>query len=261
MSPEERDMIEGVFDRMRSVGRVDKDRDAEALINASVRKIPDSAYMLVQSVLVQQNALEQAEQRIQELEENVAQLEAQQQRSQPAPASSGGFLGGLFGGSKPTLAPEPKSSPWGGSSVPQVGRQSTGYAGPPQGGYNQAPIQQAPPPAAGGGFMRSAMTTAAGVAGGVLVAGAIGNMMRGHGETGGHQSTSGTSSTSGSGDQGFTDASTNDQGGTYAQPLEQPQYTTADDNDQGGPAQGGVQDAGYDDGGSDWGGGSDDIET
>jgi uncharacterized protein len=257
MTPDERDMIEGVFERMRAMGPIEKDREAEAFINTSVRKIPDSAYMLVQSVLVQEQALQQSEARMQELEAQVADLQAQLPRAASA-SSSGGFLGGLFGGSKPAPAQQ-TASPWGGS-VPPVGRQSAGYNGPgqswggqppQQGGYNQAPMQ-APQRGGGGGFMKSAMATAAGVAGGVLVAGAIGNMMKGNSEGGTHH-TSGDGSGSG---PTYQDASNNDQGGTYAQ-EQSPQYQDASDNDQG--SGGGVQDAGFDDGGSDWGGG--DIET
>lgn len=257
MTPQERQMIDGVFQRMRQVGALDKDREAETFINMSVRQIPDSAYMLVQSVLVQEQALQQSEQRMQELEAEVANLQAQLQRSQPAAASSGGFLGGLFGGAKP--APQ-AASPWGGS-VPAAGRQSAGYNGPgqggawgnqpQQGGYAQQPMQAQP--AAGGGFMRSALATATGVAGGMLVAGAIGNMMKGSSESGTH--TAANSGTAAS-EPTYQDTSSNDQGGTYSQG---PQYQDASDNDQGGFFGGGAQDAGNDQGG-DWGGGGD-IET
>ena len=52
MSPEERQMIAGLFERMRRFGAPEKDRDAEALIGQQIRAQPDAAYMLVQSVLV-----------------------------------------------------------------------------------------------------------------------------------------------------------------------------------------------------------------
>jgi hypothetical protein len=183
MNGEERQLITGLFDRMRGVGAVEKDRDAEALISQSVRQIPDAPYMLVQSVLVQENALQQAGQRIEDLEARVRELEQQSYRQQPA-QTSGGFLGGLFGGSQPVRpAPQPMAR----GSVPSVGGgrpmgapaggawgNAPGYGQPGQPGYAQPPQQ-----AAGGGFMKSAMATAAGVAGGMLVAGAISNMMKG----------------------------------------------------------------------------------
>ena len=71
MTPEERQLIAGLFDRMRSYGAPEKDREAEALINQSVRANPDATYMLVQSVLVQEQALQAANNRVQELEDQL----------------------------------------------------------------------------------------------------------------------------------------------------------------------------------------------
>jgi hypothetical protein len=227
MNGEERQLITGLFDRMRNVGAVEKDRDAEALINQSVRQIPDAAYMLVQSVLVQEHALQQAGARIEDLEARVRELEDQASR-QPAPQqTSGGFLGGLFGGSAPAARPAvasrgsvppvgggrspgaPSGGAWG--NAPGLGRQqpASAWGGQPQG---FGPGQQAQP--AGAGFMRSAMATAAGVAGGMLVAGAISNMMGG-------------GSAQAAGSQPSADAS-----GTSSQAEPQQAYNDAD-NDPG----------------------------
>jgi uncharacterized protein len=178
MTPEERQLVTGLFDRMRNYSLTETDAEAEALIHERVRAVPDAPYMLVQSVLVQEQALEQAESRIKALEEQVRALESQQR-----PAGTGSFLGGLFG-SRP--AAESSRGP----SVPLVGSRATPpvYAGgqPAQPGPFGA---QPPPPAqpgvfpgqaaasGGGGFLRTAMATATGVAGGMLVAGAIRNLM------------------------------------------------------------------------------------
>lgn len=174
MTPEERQLIAGLFDRMRSFGAPDKDREAEALIGQSVRSNPDAPYMLVQSVLVQEQALQAANDRVQELEDQLRGAE------QPRGAGSGSFLGGLWGGRR---GEEPRSS------VPTIGSRSTAsaYEGRPSSPWSQGasqppqpPPQQQPAPAAsGGGFMRSALTTAAGVAGGMLVADSIRNMLGG----------------------------------------------------------------------------------
>ncbi len=192
MSPDERQMISDLFERMRSFGQVDKDRDADTLILQSMRQTPDAGYKLVQSVLVQENALQDAEARMQDLEQQIAQLQAdlaQAQQPRQQPSGGGGFLGGIFGGKQQAPAPtsvpvsgrsagfgnaqpqQQAGSPWGRSAAPQQGYQQ------PQQGYQQPMQQQAP--AAGGGFMKSALTTAAGVAGGVLAAGAIRDMMSG----------------------------------------------------------------------------------
>ena len=172
MTPDERQMITGLFDRMRSYGTPDKDREAEAIISEAVRSTPDAAYMLVQSVLVQEHALQEAGNRIKDLEEQVRSLQGGGQER----AGSGSFLGGLFGGGRPVSQP-------GASSVPVIGSRA---AAPPAYDQDQqrpwaqaAPQQQSAPPASGG-FMRSAMATAAGVAGGMLAAGAIRDLMGGN---------------------------------------------------------------------------------
>lgn len=217
MTPDERNMIMGLFDRMRSFGSVEKEREAETLINTQVRQIPDSAYMLVQSVLVGEQALTQASERIQQLEARVRDLET---RSAPQQSSGGGFLGGLFGGGsrpQPTSVPAsrgvaPANSPWGQAAGGQPQYQQA----------PQAPMQQAAPQRAGGGFMAQAMTTAAGVAGGMLVANAIGNMM------GGHKNDSSNASNTGF-DQAAADRA---QDATQDQEFAQ-QQSYADDNDPG----------------------------
>lgn len=233
MTPEERQMIANVFDRMRAVGRFEKDQDAEAFINQSVRQIPDSAYLLIQSVLVQEQALAGADQRIRMLEDQVATLESARAPAQAA--SSGGFLGGLFGGSKPTASVPvtgrqsasfgggASSSPWGN----QAANPSGGYQQSPQGQpQNQPPYQQQAGAAApaGGGFMKQAMTTAAGVAGGMLAANAIGNMMRG-----GSQNTDQSSSSPYGGSRDETGSS----GSTPAAAPEGGQWQDANNNDPG----------------------------
>jgi uncharacterized protein len=173
MTPEERQLVTGLFDRMRNYSLPEKDGEAEALIKERVRAQPDAPYMLVQSVLVQEQALQEADSRIKALEEQARALEAQQR-----PAGSGSFLGGLFG-SRPTAEP-PR-----GPSVPVVGARATPstYAGAQPGTPGPTPPPAASPwsaaaPGGGGGsFLRTALATAAGVAGGVLVAGAIRDLM------------------------------------------------------------------------------------
>ena len=166
MTPDERQLITGLFERMRAFALPQKDREAETLINQAVRAMPDAPYMLVQSVLVQEQALEASNARIQELEERVRDLE---QGTQPQ-QSGGSFLGGLFGGTRPDAERRPSSS------VPVIGSRAGSLLSVAQSRAQPAPEMQQP---AGGGFMRSAMTTAAGVAGGMLLAEGIRNMLGG----------------------------------------------------------------------------------
>ncbi len=144
MTPDERRLINGLFDRMRDFGAPEKDREAEALINQSVRANPDAPYMLVQSVLVQEQALEAANSKIQQLEDQLRELDDERE-----PRSRGGFLsGGLFGGGRSEEERRP-------ASVPQVGARATpsayGSRDPWSRGEPPPPPQPGPPPAPGGG--------------------------------------------------------------------------------------------------------------
>ncbi|MFZ2109912.1 MAG: DUF2076 domain-containing protein, partial [Roseiarcus sp.] len=84
MSPEERQMLADLFERIRANAAAPRDPQAEAFINDAVRQQPFAPYILAQTVLVQQQALEGAAHRISE-------LEAQTRTSAPAQETS--FLG------------------------------------------------------------------------------------------------------------------------------------------------------------------------
>jgi len=70
LNSDDRRAIEGLFDRVADVERQNphRDYDAERLIADSIRRQPNAPYYLAQTVVVQQQALEVAEQRIRELE-------------------------------------------------------------------------------------------------------------------------------------------------------------------------------------------------
>jgi uncharacterized protein len=238
MNAEERHLINDLFERLRAYGAVDKDHEAEQLIIANARSNPDAGYMLVQNVLVQEQVIAQQQQEIDSLKAELAQA----QRG-AAGGRSGGFLGGaagggggMFGGargsvpptnvspmprqaSQPQYAPQPApASPWGRSAQAQA----------PQ----QAPMQpQAPAAAGGGGFMRSALGMAAGVAGGMLAANAISNMMRGNNDTGGNQPASGGDV--GNNDQGNYDASGDNYGYGNANEAASQEGYAEENNDPG----------------------------
>ena len=173
MSPEERQLLTGLFDRIRSAATTPRDQEAEALIQDATKAQPYAPYYLAQTVLVQDQALRAANDRLQELEGKVKDLESQA-ASGPRPGGFLSGLGSLFGGSS------------GPSSAPRAGMGM-----PPQGGWQQPPQGYAPPGAApgpwggqgaspGGGFLTGALGTAAGVAGGVLLADSIRGLFAGH---------------------------------------------------------------------------------
>ena len=113
MTPEERQLITGLFDRMRSYGAPEKDREAEALIISTCA--PCRMRLHAGAVGAGAGAGAGSRQRaIQELEERVRELE---QGTQPQ-QGSGSFLGGLFGGTRPDAERRPSSS------VPVIGSRA-----------------------------------------------------------------------------------------------------------------------------------------
>lgn len=153
MQSQERDLITGLFGRLQPFEAQPRDPEAEALISGSVARQPAAPYLLVQTVLVQEQALKAAQERIAELEAKV----------NAAPAAPTGFLGSA-----------PKVSPWG---SPAAAAQPAARSSVPS---TRSPLQAAVAPAAapaGGSFLRTAMATAAGVAGGALLFEGIRSMM------------------------------------------------------------------------------------
>jgi hypothetical protein len=151
------------------------DRDADALIGQLLQKYPEARYRITQLAFVQEHALTEAQNRIQRLQYDLQQSQqalqqAQQaaQGSRPGSAPGGGFFSGLFGGNRQQSAPPP-GGPWN-----QGGQPQQGYAQPqpppPQYAPNYQPgmFQRQ-----GSGFLGSALTTAAGVAGGLVAGNAL----------------------------------------------------------------------------------------
>ncbi len=180
MTPQEQGMINGLIDRVQKTQLAEKDADAERLLQGSLGRTPDALYILSQTVLVQQYALDQAQQQLSTLKSQMQQMQAQQQH--PKPATS--FLGGLFGGggSDRSAAPPPPQAQASSQYAPVPGYPTqTGYAQP---GYAAQPAYGSPqvaPPSQGGGFLRGAMQTAAGVAAGALAFEGVESLMHGFG--------------------------------------------------------------------------------
>jgi uncharacterized protein len=68
MTPEERNLVIELFDRLATLEDAQRDPDAERLIRDGLRQAPNASYALVQTVLVQDEALKRADARIRELE-------------------------------------------------------------------------------------------------------------------------------------------------------------------------------------------------
>ena len=174
MTPEERQLLAGLFNRTLTASTNPRDPEAEALIDAAVRQQPYAPYLLAQAVIVQEQALGAANERLQQLEARVQELE------QAASSGAGSFLGGLgksiFGSSEPQRPP---------SSVPSAGGSPWGRTTAPvqQGGWGQQPPpqpNQQPEQGGGGSFLKGALGAAAGVAGGMLLANSISSLFGQH---------------------------------------------------------------------------------
>lgn len=184
MTPDERQLLTGLFDRVRTAANTPRDRDAETLIADAVRVQPYAPYLLAQTVIVQEQTLTAAAARVEQLEARVRELES----AAPSTPAASSFLGGIgksiFGGGEPARpAPAPVTpSPWNrAGAAPQAqGFPGAAPAYAPQSQQPQAWQQPQAAPAAGGSFLKSALGTAAGVAGGVMLANSLGNMFGGH---------------------------------------------------------------------------------
>jgi hypothetical protein len=181
MTPEERDLVAELFDRLATLENAPRDPDAERAIRDGLKRAPSAIYALVQTVLVQDEALKRADAHIQELE---AALNPPSE-----PSRSGGFLdnmrGALFGrkedgprpGSVPSVPPRQADAPMG--APPGYGSSGPGVwgAGSPANygsGSGPAPMEPGRP---GGSFLGTMAASAAGVIGGSMLLDSIRSMM------------------------------------------------------------------------------------
>ena len=168
MTPQEQALLNELFDRLAKLESNSRDRDAERLIADGLRQAPHAVYALVQTALVQDEALKLANQRIEELQ---AQVGGQEHRE--APASS-------IACAMPFSARASREAP--GHPTPSY-RPQPGY--PPQG--PGLATGMSPAFGSGGSFLGTAASTAAGVIGGGLLLNSIRSMFGEHAALGGHE--------------------------------------------------------------------------
>ncbi|WP_130834187.1 DUF2076 domain-containing protein [[Erwinia] mediterraneensis] len=155
MQSEERELIDGLFSRLKQAESQTGPRDtaAEQLIKLRLQEQPGAPYYMAQAILIQEAAMKKLNERVSQLESQLTQLQRQPQQS------SGGFLSSLFGGGSRQQAPQQPA--W--NNTP---------AQPQQPAYNPA----AAPARGGSGFLGGALQTAVGVAGGVMMANMLTSM-------------------------------------------------------------------------------------
>jgi hypothetical protein len=214
MTPQERQLVDDLFARLATLERSPREPDAIAAISEGLRRAPNAVYALVQTVLLQEEALKQAHARLQDYED-----QPQQER---------GFLDSmrdsLFSGREPQRGsvPSVRGSVW---NTPQAGMQQQPM-NPPLG-------QQTGGSFGGGSFLGTAAAAAAGVIGGSLLMNSLRGVMGGgeskqafgSSDTGsgasGDSSKSDLARDAGIGDighsdrQGFFDSASNDHGDDF----------------------------------------------
>jgi uncharacterized protein len=158
------------------------DREADSFIGQTFNQYPEARYRITQLAFVQEQALVEAQNRIQRLEWELQQAQRAAQQAQQSGQRSGGgggFFSGLFGGgNRQQQSGPPQGDPrWGGQQGYPGGQPQ--YAPPPPQyppNYQQGMFQQR----GGSGFLGSALTTAAGVAGGVVAGNALMSLFSPH---------------------------------------------------------------------------------
>jgi hypothetical protein len=120
-----------LFDRLASLENASRDADAIRAINEGLQRAPNALYPLVQTALVQDEALKRADARIRELEEEL-DIEPGE------PVKQTGFLDSmrdaLLGkpqGSVPSVRPgatPAERSPWGNTAQPGYAAQPGPFA-------------------------------------------------------------------------------------------------------------------------------------
>jgi hypothetical protein len=200
MNNQEREVITDIFRRLEQAANQPRDPDAERLIADQIRQQPYAPYAMAQTIFVQEQALMNLQTQLEQLRGEVEELRRR-------PQASGGFLSGLFGGGRREEPPrhshgQQPSQPWGGQpgygqamhpgqgrpGQHGMGQPGMGHPGMGQpGGFGQPGMAGGASPwggqaRGGSGFLGSALTTAAGVAGGMMIASALTSAFQGGGE-------------------------------------------------------------------------------
>src|SRR5246500_716794 len=170
MTPQEQELVNELLDRLAKLEANPRDLDAERTIADGLRRAPHAVYALVQTALVQDEALKRANARIEELQ---AQFGGGQQDQQ-----QGSFLDSV----RETVLGRREQR----GSVPSVRSPATQTApmvppppyGPEAGYLPQMPM--GPAFGSGGSFLGTAASTAAGVIGGALLMDGIRSMFGHH---------------------------------------------------------------------------------
>lgn len=160
MNTQEREQLSSFLQQLAQAQALQKDEEAQAMINSAVARQPDAAYLLVQRALILDGALKNAQAQITQLQAQLAQSKA------AAPATS--FLDANAWGRSPVASvatPQPSTPTM--ASAPALPAAAPMAA--PASGF-QAPS-----------FLTSMATTAAGVAAGAFLFQGVSHLLGDHG--------------------------------------------------------------------------------
>lgn len=170
MTDQERQLLEELASRIQKAPAPQIDREADDLIRRSIGSRPDALYILTQTVLIQEMALNQAKQQVDELKRQRPPQSflpnTPQPQSSERPAGSGFRSSSYQTGYAPPPAPAQAPPPLPQSQQPQYAQPE--YAPQPEGGRFS-------------GFLRNAAQTAAGVVAGEVAFSAISSLFGHHG--------------------------------------------------------------------------------
>jgi len=178
MTPQETQLVGDLFDRLAELESTPRDAAAERLIADGLQRAPHAVYALVQTALVQDEALKRANARIEELQAQTGDAPSAEQR----PASFLDTMREALTGHAPARSSVPSVRPQSQSQGSQPQNFQPQY-GEPQGGYPPAPppgYSGSGPVGSGGSFLGTAASTAAGVLGGALLLDGIRSMFGRH---------------------------------------------------------------------------------
>ncbi|WP_417284233.1 DUF2076 family protein [Comamonas sp.] len=169
MTSQEQQLLRELFERLAQTRGAPKDAQAEAEIRQGLAAVPDAAYWLAQRSLLLENALQQAQQQISQLQQEVDQGRQAAARTSGAGSFLSGGLDTHFGRGPLPAYESPQAAP---AAQPAPSWRDRFFGG-------SAPAAQAAPSAAGG-FLGTAAASAAGVAGGMLLFNGLGNLLGQH---------------------------------------------------------------------------------
>ena len=119
MTAQEQQLLQGLTERISNTPLTEKDPRPSMYLQQTLGRNPDALYVLSQTVLVQQYALDNAQKQLADLRTQLEQAQQQQQQ----PKHTGSFLGNLLGLDKddPPTQQQPPTHPFRPSPAPAHG--------------------------------------------------------------------------------------------------------------------------------------------